>query len=72
MGSVLGAREMRHAINAGETYDTKLMEADRATSSVSKPGPSKNQVLHTGHQINLGIYNANEVQICLMGSWGPE
>ena len=65
-------------IDAGETYNT-LMDADRdveghisSIGSASKPKPSNSPVLHTGHQVDLGTYNVGEVQICLMGSWGPE
>lgn len=41
------------------------------STSVQRPNPHAAQNEH-GHRIDRGAYNVDEVQICLMGSSGPE
>lgn len=50
---------------------TGITPSTRAHQPVQRPTPAGVQNNH-GYRINLGAYNVDEVQICLMGSSGSE
>lgn len=53
------------------TSSSDITPSTRACQPVQRPTPRTAQNEH-GHRIDLGVYNVDEVQICLMGSSGSE
>lgn len=66
-----GPGESPIAKRESATASPSLSTGVTPSTSVERPNPRATQN-ERGHRIELGGYNVDEVQICLMGSSGPE